>query len=135
MVPDAILRLEWALGAGFVSAGATQVGGVAMPGRSRVPRVFAESEVFSQLIVDEGRGEASARPLVLDPKTPVLPPVRVLSLKVAHRGLDPDALESLRSLPPGPITIEVPPIIDISAAKLLEFATEVDRDIIVQRVR
>jgi hypothetical protein len=99
----------------------------------RVRRVFVESEVFGQLMADERGGGAQPRPIVLDPIFNPGPPVRVLSLTVAHRGLDRDALDSLSRLPAGQVTVEVPPIIGVSTAKLLKLATQVDRDIVVRR--
>jgi hypothetical protein len=59
--------------------------------------------------------DAAPPPIVLNPKTPVEPPVRVLSI-VNVDALDLKLLNSMLELPDGPVAIEAPP--DVRRSRL-----------------
>jgi hypothetical protein len=104
--------------------------------KGQAPRVFIERQLMMR--VRPSRKDEPDKPkpavVVLEPKTPVEPPVRVLSFQIVD-AVDAELIESMRDLPDGPIGIEAPANANLSLVQLQELAAALDRDLIVRRIK
>jgi hypothetical protein len=97
------------------------------------PRVFIESELLGQVMASDEDRDAERPAIVLKPKTPIGPPIRVLSFADMNN-LEAEWIVTLSDLPAGPVAIEALPSAELSMSDLNDLATALDRDLIVRRV-
>ena len=101
--------------------------------KSEPPRVFIELQLMDQILPSGDARADQPPPVPLEPKTPIGPPIRVLSF-ADMSDFEAEWVVTLRDLPAGPVTIETLPGAELSMADLNHLASELDRDLIVRRV-